>query len=146
MDYKCGQIVQFIAASWPCSARNVGRGALGNAGLPSPVRSPLALFLISRYDLDVLRFDWDERKNKSNRAKHGLWFEEAQSVFDDPHARLFYDPEHSEEENRFILLGVSLAERTLVVVHCYREADSLVRIISARKATKGEVRVYEERI
>lgn len=58
----------------------------------------------------------------------------------------FYDPEHSEEEDRFILLRVSLAGRTLVVVHCYRKADSLVRIISARKATKREVRAYEERI
>jgi uncharacterized protein len=94
----------------------------------------------------MLRFDWDERKNKSNRAKHGVWFEEAQSAFDDPHARVFYDPEHSDEEDRFILLGMSLAGRTLVVVHCYREADSLVRIISARKATRKEIRVYEERI
>lgn len=94
----------------------------------------------------MLRFDWDERKNKSNRTKHAVWFEEAQSVFDDPHARVFYDPDHSEEEDRFILLGVSLVGRTLVVVHCYREADSLIRIISARKATKKEVRIYEERI
>ena len=66
----------------------------------------------------MLRFDWNERKNKSNRAKHDVWFEEAQSAFG----------------------------RMLVVVHCYREADSLVRIISARKATKKEIRVYEERI
>ena len=94
----------------------------------------------------MLRFDWDERKNKSNRTKHGVWFEEAQSVFDDPHGRVFYDPEHSEEEDRFILLGVSQARRILVVVHGYREAGSLIRIISARKATKKEVRNYEERI
>jgi hypothetical protein len=94
----------------------------------------------------MLRFEWDERKNKSNRAKHGVWFEEAQSVFDDRHARVFYDPEHSREEDRFLLLGMSIAARTLVVVHCYREADSLVRIISARKATKKEVRAYEEGI
>jgi len=53
------------------------------------------------------RFDWDERKNRRNRTKHGVWFEEPQSVFHDPHARLFYDPEHSEGEDRFILLGVS---------------------------------------
>lgn len=92
----------------------------------------------------MLRFDWDERKNKRNRTKHGVWFEEAQSVFYDPHARLFYDPEHSEAEERFILLGVSSAARILVVVHCYRELDSLIRIISARKATKKEVRFYEE--
>jgi uncharacterized protein len=94
----------------------------------------------------MLRFDWDEGKNKRNRAKQRVWFEEAQSVFSDPHARLFDDPEHSEEEDRFILLGVSSAARTLVVVHCYRESDSLVRIISARKATKKEVRFYEEGI
>jgi uncharacterized DUF497 family protein len=94
----------------------------------------------------MLRFDWNERKNKSNRTKHGVWFEEAQSVFEDPRGRLFFDPEHSEVEDRFILLGVSSAARTLVVVHCYRESDSLVRIISARKATKKEVRFYEEGI
>lgn len=108
--------------------------------------SSLAILFVSIYYLYMLRFDWDERKNKSNRTKHGVWFEEAQSVFEDPHARVFSDPDHSEEEDRFILLGVSLAGRALVVIHCYREADSLIRIISARKATKKEVRVYEERI
>lgn len=94
----------------------------------------------------MLRFDWDERKNESNRAKHGIWFEEAQSVFSDSHGRLFLDPEHSETEDRFILLGISATARTLVVVHCYRESDSVVRIISARKATKTERRFYEEAI
>ena len=94
----------------------------------------------------MLRFDWDERKNKRNRAKHGVWFEEAQSVFDDPRGRLFQDPDHSEEEERFVLLGMSSAGRVLVVVHCYRENESLLRIISARKATKKEVRSYEEGI
>jgi uncharacterized DUF497 family protein len=92
----------------------------------------------------MLRFDWDERKNKVNRTKHGVWFEEAQSVFQDPHARLFYDPEHSAGEDRFILLGVSSAARTLVVIHCYRGSDSMIRIISARKATRKELRFYEE--
>jgi len=92
----------------------------------------------------MLRFAWDERKNRANRTKHGVWFEEAQSVFDDPHARLFYDPEHSEREDRFILLGISSAARTLVVIHCYRQSDSMIRIISARKATRKEVRSYEE--
>jgi len=94
----------------------------------------------------MLRFDWDERKNRRNRTKHGVWFEEAQSVFGDTHARLFYDPEHSVEEDRFLLLGVSSAARILVVVHCYGESDSTIRIISARKATKKEVRFYEEGI
>ena len=101
---------------------------------------------VSIYHLDMLPVRLDERKNKSNRAKHDVWFEEAQSAFEDPHARVLYDPEHSEEEDRFILLGLGLAGRTVVVVPCYREAGSLVRIISARKATKKEVRVYEERI
>lgn len=94
----------------------------------------------------MLRFDWDERKNKRNRTKHGVWFEEAQTVFEDPRGRLFEDPDHSEEEERFILLGMSSAGRVLVVVHCYVESNSLIRIISARKATKKEVRSYEEGI
>jgi hypothetical protein len=94
----------------------------------------------------MLRFDWDERKNRANRKKHGVWFEEAQGVFEDTHARLFYDPEHSEDEERFILLGISSASRLLIVVHCYLESEELVRIISARKATKTEVRFYEEGI
>lgn len=94
----------------------------------------------------MLRFDRDEQKNKRNRIKHGVWFEEVQIVFDDPHVRLFYDPEHSEEEDRFILLGVSSAGRVLIVIHRYRQSESLIRIISARKATKKEVRFYEEGI
>lgn len=94
----------------------------------------------------MLRFDWDERKNNVNRTKHGVWFEEAQSVFSDPHARVFQDPEHSDEEERLLLLGLSSAARLLVVVHCYREYDSVVRIISARKAIQKEVRFYEEGI
>ena len=94
----------------------------------------------------MLRFDWDEVKNKNNRIKHDVWFEEAQGVFDDPHGRLFGDPEHSDEEERLILLGMSSWGRTLVVVHCYQDSDSLVRIISARRATKKELRFYEEGI
>jgi uncharacterized protein len=94
----------------------------------------------------MLRFEWDENKNRGNRTKHGVWFEEAQSAFGDPNARLFQDPEHSEEEDRFILIGVSSAARPLVIVHCYKESDSVIRIISARKATKKEVRFYEEGI
>lgn len=94
----------------------------------------------------MLRFDWDERKNKRNRTKHGVWFEEAQTVFDDLRGRLFHDPDHSDEEERFILLGLSSRGRILVVAHCYKENALLVRIISARKATKKEVRSYEEGI
>jgi uncharacterized DUF497 family protein len=94
----------------------------------------------------MLRFEWDERKNRGNRTKHGVWFEEAQSVFQDPLARLFYDPEHSEGEERFILLGVSSTARTLVVVHSYSDSDSMIRIIPARKATRKELAFYEEGI
>lgn len=94
----------------------------------------------------MLRFDWNEGKNKQNRTKHGIWFEEAQSVFDDAGLRLFHDPEHSNEEDRFLALGMSSSARLLVVVHCYRESDSIIRLISARKATKKEARFYEERI
>jgi hypothetical protein len=82
-----------------------------------------------------------EKQGQSDKA--WSWFEEAQSVFSDPHARVFNDPEHSEEEERFLLLGLSSAARLLVVVHCYGESD-VVRIISARKAVKKEVRFYEK--
>ena len=92
------------------------------------------------------RFEWDERKNRSNRTKHGVWFEEAQSAFRDPNGRVFYDPEYSEEDDRFILIGLSSTARPLVVVHCYKESDSVIRIISARKATKKEFIFYEEGI
>lgn len=94
----------------------------------------------------MLRFEWDESKNKRNRRKHGIWFEEAQTVFDDTSARLFDDPEHSSRENRFLLLGFSSVGRILVVVHCYRESESVIRIISARKATRKEAEFYEEGI
>ena len=94
----------------------------------------------------MLKFEWDEKKNKSNRTKHGIWFEEAQSVFDDKNGRLFIDPDHSDDEDRFILIGNSTSSSLLVVVHCYRDENDLVRIISARKATKKERKYYEERI
>ena len=94
----------------------------------------------------MLRFEWDERKNKSNRAKHQVWFEEAQSAFDDPHARFFADPDHSEDETRFLLMGLSSASTLLVVVHCYKESDEMIRIISARKGTRRERLFYEEGI
>ena len=94
----------------------------------------------------MIRFEWDENKNKRNRAKHGLWFEEAQSVFDDPSLRVFRDPEHSDEEDRFLAIGISSTARLLVVIHCYREDDSVIRLISARKATKKEVKFYEKGI
>jgi uncharacterized protein len=95
----------------------------------------------------MLSFDWDETKNKQNRRKHGIWFEEAKTAFDDPNGRLFDDQEHSgDSEDRFILIGYSSTERLLVVVHCLRDNDSTVRLISARKATKKERMFYEKRV
>ena len=94
--------------------------------------------------MNEIRFDWDEKKAKSNIKKHGISFSEAQSVFDDDVARLIPDPDHSEEEERFILLGISCTLNILVVVHCYRDQDSVIRLISARKATKSEAKQYKE--
>jgi uncharacterized DUF497 family protein len=94
--------------------------------------------------MSSLQFDWDERKNTTNKKKHGVSFEEAQTAFNDPNARLISDPDHSNEEDRFILLGMSERFRVLVTCHCYRENDSVIRIISARKATKKEIKTYEE--
>lgn len=94
----------------------------------------------------MLRFEWDEQKNKLNRGKHRVWFEEAQTVFADPRARVFYDEAHSDHEERFVILGLSSAARLLIVVHSYREAAAIVRIISARKATRKEAKSYEEGI
>jgi len=85
-----------------------------------------------------LRFVWDEAKNRANRRKHGVSFDEAATAFRDENAKVYFDPDHSEEEDRFILLGLSFRLRVLVVCHCYREAASVVRIISARRADKEE--------
>ena len=90
----------------------------------------------------MLRFEWDPAKAASNRRKHGVSFEEAQSVFADEQARLIDDPDHSIEEERFVLLGLSERLRILIVVHCYRSAPNQIRVISARKATREEQRFY----
>ena len=91
-----------------------------------------------------LQFEWDERKNASNKRKHGVSFEEAETVFYDDRAVLTDDPDE-EEEDRFILLGLSAGLRTLVVCHCFREGDSVIRIISDRKAHREERRDYDKR-
>ncbi len=92
--------------------------------------------------MSLLRFDWDARKAAANEKKHGVGFEEAKSVFSDERAKLIDDPDHSEEEDRFVLLGLSSILRLLVVCHCYREDDHVIRIISARKATREESKSY----
>jgi uncharacterized DUF497 family protein len=88
------------------------------------------------------KFEWDPTKAGENQKKHGVSFEEAQSVFSDERARLIDDPDHSDDEERFILLGLSSSLRVLVVVHCYRAEGNTIRIISARKATREEQRHY----
>ena len=89
-----------------------------------------------------LRFTWDKSKSKANQKKHGISFEEAQTAFFDENAIEYFDPDHSESEDRFLLLGLSSSLRIVVVSHCYRKRESLIRIISARKATKKEQKVY----
>jgi len=89
-----------------------------------------------------LVFEWDDRKNAANEHKHGVSFEDAQTVFFDEKAIEFDDPDHSVQEQRFILLGLSVKLKILVVCHCYREDESIIRIISARKATQKEQGVY----
>lgn len=92
-----------------------------------------------------MKYVWDETKAAINRQKHGVTFEEARTVFDDWNALLLSDPDHSEEEERFLLLGMSTFLHLLVVCHCYRENDAHIRIISARKATKNETATYTRR-
>lgn len=93
--------------------------------------------------MDGLKFAWDRRKESANRKKHGVSFSEAKTVFFDENARLIADPDHSEDEDRFILLGLSSRLRLLVVCHCYREDHGTIRIISARKANRSERLEYE---
>ena len=92
-----------------------------------------------------LRFEWDPRKAAANLAKHGVSFAEAVTAFGDEGGWLLDDPDHSAGEDRFVLLGLSTKFRILVVVHCYRESDSVIRIISARKADRHERETYMTR-
>ena len=89
-----------------------------------------------------IEFAWDRRKARSNLAKHGVTFKEAQTVFLDENARLVEDPDHSEDEERFVLLGYSFEARCLIVSHCYRDSASVIRLISARRATRQEEEMY----
>jgi hypothetical protein len=89
-----------------------------------------------------LTFEWDETKDVSNQRKHGVSFEEAESAFADERGRLIADPDHSDQEDRFILMGMSTRLRLLIVCHCYRYGDT-IRIISARKANRSERAQYE---
>ena len=96
--------------------------------------------------MSPIEFTWDDSKDKTNQKKHKVSFREAQTVFYDKNARLIYDPDHSIEENRFILLGLSSILHILLVCHCYQKNDTIIRIISARKATKKEQNQYKENL
>jgi uncharacterized protein len=95
--------------------------------------------------MTAISFEWDEKKNASNKKKHGVSFEEGQTVFVDENALLIHDPDHSDEEERFVMLGLSARLRVLVVCHSYRKNQTSIRIISARKATRLEQKQYWER-
>ena len=96
--------------------------------------------------MDRLRFEWDEAKNKANQRKHGVSFEEVRTAFHDENAREYLDPDHSDDQDHFILLGMSFKLRAVVVFHCFRERDLVVWIISARKADKVEEQAYWESV
>ena len=94
--------------------------------------------------MNRIKFEWDEHKNKINKEKHKISFEEAETVFYDEGAIVIDDPDHSLEEDRFIILGLSTKANLLVVCHCYRASDTVIRIISARKATSAETSQYKD--
>lgn len=92
--------------------------------------------------MGIIHFQWDENKNRINKLKHNISFEEARTVFFDEKALVIDDPDHSDNEDRFLILGESNKANLLVVCHCYRVSDTVIRIISARKATKNEMSQY----
>jgi uncharacterized DUF497 family protein len=94
--------------------------------------------------MQSLKFVWDAGKNRANVKKHKVSFEEAETVFKDENAIQYFDPDHSDDEDRFILLGLSTKLRVLVVCHCFRESELVIRIISARRADQSECRAYRE--
>ncbi|MCR4792079.1 MAG: BrnT family toxin [Lachnospiraceae bacterium] len=96
--------------------------------------------------MKTISFEWDEQKNKKNIAKHGISFEEASTVFCDDDALVFDDPDHSAYEERFLVIGLSFNERLCIVSHCYRDDDNVIRLISARLATKKEKKVYNDNL
>jgi len=100
-------------------------------------------FLVYTYNVCMIRFEWDAQKAVANLRNHTVSFEEAQTVFYDEFAMQFFDEPHSSEEDRFVMLGMSSAARPLTVVHCVRESDDVIGLVSARKATRNESKYYE---
>ncbi len=93
--------------------------------------------------MDEIRFEWDPNKARANLRKHSIAFSEASTAFFDEYALVVADPEHSRDEERFVLLGLSVTARLLVVIHCLRSDEEVIRIISARRASPSESRQYE---
>lgn len=93
--------------------------------------------------MELIKFEWDEKKNKNTQKKRNISFEEAKTVFWDENARQYYDPDHSEDEDRYLMLGMDLKLRILVVSHTIDEDETIIRIISARKATLKEIKEYK---
>lgn len=93
--------------------------------------------------MEDIVFVWDRNKSAANKKKHGVSFEEAQSVFYDENAVEYYDPDHGKDEDRFIMLGLSVKLRILVVCHCLKNEGATIRIISARRATRSEAKHYK---
>ena len=91
-----------------------------------------------------MKFEWDEKKNRANKIKHGISFQDAITVFDDEYAIVIYDDSHSIDDDRFIIIGADMLFREITVCHCYRDSD-IIRIISARKATATEISLYRRR-
>ena len=100
------------------------------------------MYNVRMLKIGSVRFEWDEAKNAANKKKHGISFEEATTVFLNVPLLVFHDPDHSNEEDRFLAVGISVNNRTLIVVHCESESGNIVRIISARKATKSEQKKF----
>ncbi len=92
--------------------------------------------------MNTITFEWDEHKNTINKKKHGISFESAKTVFFDENAILFDDPEHSEIEERFLIIGLTMSDKICIVSHCCRDNGNVIRIISAREATKKEQQIY----
>jgi uncharacterized DUF497 family protein len=131
-------------SSRPGDAQRHALGTSARYTVTADARGPptprLVAYIRRRYTVVVprIRFRWDLGKDAPNRAKHGVSFDEASSAFADENGVLVHDPDHSADEDRFVLLGLSSRLRLLVVVHCYRESESVIRIISARTADKRE--------
>jgi uncharacterized DUF497 family protein len=113
----------------------------GLAGIQMDLAVKL-MYNVHMVSLGAVKFVWDETKNAANKRKHGISFDEALTVFFSAPLLVFHDPEHSEDEERYIAFGISASTRVLAVVHCESESGKIVRIISARKATKLEQKKF----